>query len=186
MHGRVLNSGEIRPENFDPEIAPHPGREHFGARLDRHPKDIAHARGVKSRVHLRHEFFPGHSRSPLREGLEGHDRFEHRERRWIGGGLCLPCFAEDGLHFRKLLQLPVLDLQDSCRLIYRHPWHGGRHVEHCAFVERRHEFLPEFQKRKDCQREEERRTSEHQPPMMQHESHCGFVKGDQESVNRIA
>ena len=119
-------------------------------------------------------------------GLSMHDRLEHGERRGIGRRFGLAGFAEDGSHLGDLSQHPILDLQDLRRLVDRHAGHRGRHVEDRAFVERRHEFLPELRvgNRSVATRSEQRRD-EREPAVTQHEIDERPIRPDEKAVHRV-
>ena len=51
---------EVGAEHFDTEHTAKAGGEHLGARLDRHPEDVRHARRLDLRVHFRDQLVPGH------------------------------------------------------------------------------------------------------------------------------
>ena len=56
------------------------------------------------------------SRAPLGFGLENDHRFEHRERRGIGGGFGAAGFAEHAVDFGELLEDAVGDLEQASAL----------------------------------------------------------------------
>src|SRR5207248_1721744 len=84
------------------------------------------------------------ARSPLIERFEKNHRFEHGERRWIGGRFGLAGFAKDPLDFGNLAKNAILNLEHARGFVDGHAWNSRRHVEKGAFIERRHEFFVEL------------------------------------------
>ena len=77
---------------------------------------------------------------PLFFGLQDHRGLHHAHRRRISCGFRFPDLAEDALHFRKLRQELVLNLEVLRRLRHGDAGKRDRHVENRAFIQRGHEF----------------------------------------------
>ena len=82
-------------------------------------------------------------RRPVLLVFEHDGGFDHVHRRGIGGGFGAADFAEDMMHFGKLLNDFVGLLQNLARFGRRDAGKRRRHVEQIAFVKRRHEFRAE-------------------------------------------
>ena len=115
LDGGRLDAREVVAEHLDAERAAHAGREHLGARLDRHPPQVRHAGEDQRLVQLGDQPVPGEPLAPALARRERHHGLDHRERRRIGGRLGAPDLAEDALDLREALQLAVHQLEHARR-----------------------------------------------------------------------
>ena len=132
--------------------------------LDRHGPGIADARGMRGRAFISlisssgemvsgvicrstgviHSGRPAEYQvshlAPFRTGLEGDHRFQHGQRRGIGGVSARPAFPSTRSTSGNCLKIRVGGLKELLRLPDRNARHGGRHVEKRTLVEWRHEL----------------------------------------------
>src|SRR5438067_1131700 len=80
--------------------------------LDRHPKEVRHARRFDVGVDFGEKLVPCHSFAPFVRWLQRDDRLEHRQRRRISRRFGLTCLAEHRRCLRNLFQLSILYLKN--------------------------------------------------------------------------
>ena len=76
-------------------------------------------------------------------------------------------------------------LKNFCRLSDRHSRYGRRHVEQRSFVQWRHEFLAQSEKRKNREEEEHQRGQQDEPAETQNKIQSGLVNGNEKSIEWI-
>ena len=170
----------VGAEHQHAERAPHAGRQHFGARLDRHPPDVGHARKLQRGIQLAHQRVQVfHAR------LQVHDGLEHREWGWVGRRVETSRFAEYALDLGESLDHLILPLKDVSRGGVAHTGNAGRHVEQGALVERRHEFAAEELHYRHRESHEHERAEDHRPAEAQGEAADRIVEPAQHAADRI-
>ncbi len=185
LNAKVLDPAQVRSEHLDAQHGAEARGEHLSPRLDRHPEDIGHARGLQPGVHLCDDPVPGHARPPLVVRLQRNDRLEHRKRSRVRRRLRLAGLSKDRRNLGDLLQEAVLDLQDSRGFADGDAGDGRGHEEDSPLVQRRHEFAAEAAERDDGRRKHDGCGRQREPAVPQDKVREGTVGPDQESVDRV-
>ena len=181
-----VNSAKVRAIDLDADGRANPGRQHVGARLDRHRPGVADARHPHGGVHLGHQRINGEARAPRLRRLEGDDRLEHLGGRRVGRGGGPSGLAKHHRHFGKAADDAVLGLQQFRRLGHRQARQGDRHEHQRAFVQRRHELAADpcrwpGRRGKQCQGDKD-----HHGLGAQHAGDDRPVEPDQRAVQWVA
>jgi hypothetical protein len=135
-----LDDVEVCPDNLDANRRLDAGRQHVQPITDWLRPDVREPGELQPGVHLRLELLERHPRPPLVARLQLDDGVHHAHRRVVGRRRAATDRAEDLRHLRNVPQQLVLHLQQTRRLGDGHAGRRRRHVQHRAFVERRHEF----------------------------------------------
>ena len=192
MHGRLnlarkrVDAFKVGAVDLDTDRRADAGREHVGARLDRHGPGVADPRHAHRRVHLGDQGVNRHAGGPLRLRLEVDDGLEHFDGGRVGRRLCPARLAEDAHHFREAAEDAVLGLEQFGRFGDRQARQGDGHVEQRALVQRRHELAAEVGERPGRDAENDKGKQDGQSLCPQHAGNDRPIEPDEQPVHRIS
>ena len=128
---------------------------------------------------------PGLRFAPLVLWLEDDHGLQHGERRRVGRGFGPARLAQHVLHFRKLADDPVRDLEHLLGLGDGDARHGGGHVEDGPLLQGRHEFRAQLEIDRDRDDHHGQGACDHDPLTAQGPGCHGIVDPDQKPADGV-
>ena len=176
---------QIVAKHLDADGCADAGGQHIRTVFDRHGPSIRDPGDLQCLIEFDNQFVDGHAGAPFMFRFQVNDGFSHFQRRRVSGGIGTPRLAENRGHFGKTFNDFILRLHRFCRFSHRNSRQRDRHVQQCAFVQRRHEFRSQLHRWISGKAQHNQRNHNDRFFPAHHPGHNGLIPSNHQAPQRI-